>query len=71
MMSERLADIGLQETDKAIARKAAERAAIARTPRAKKKVDETLDAAAKARAAAARRNRVNSRKITVRKKRGE
>jgi hypothetical protein len=70
-MAERLADIGLKETDKAIARKAAERAAIARTPRAKKKVDETLDAAAKARAAAARRNRIESRKITVRKKRGE
>jgi len=71
MMSERLADIGLKETDKAIARKAAERAKIAGTPRAKKKVDETLDAAAQARAAAARRNRIESRKITVRKKRGE
>jgi hypothetical protein len=70
-MARRLADIGLQETDKAIARKAAERAAIARTPRAKKKVDATLDAAAQARAAAARRNRIESRKITVRKKRGE
>jgi hypothetical protein len=70
-MAERLADIGLRETDKAIARKAAERAKIARTPNAKKKVDETLDAAAKARAAAARRNRIDSRKITVRKKRGE
>jgi len=71
MMSERLADIGLQETDKAIARKAAERAKIAKTPLAKKKVDATLDAAAQARAAAARRNRIESRKITVRKKRGE
>jgi hypothetical protein len=70
-MARRLADIGLQETDKAIARKAAERAAIGKTPRAQKKVDATLDAAAKARAAAARRNRIESRKITVRKKRGE
>jgi len=71
MMSERLADIGLKETDKAIARKAAERAKIAKTSLAKKKVDATLDAAAQARAAAARRNRIESRKITVRKKRGE
>jgi hypothetical protein len=70
-MSDRLADIGLQETDKAIARKAAERAKIGRTPLAQKKVDATLSEAAKARAAAARRNRVDSRKITVRKKRGE
>ena len=71
MMSERLADIGLQETDKAIARKAVERAKIARTPLAQKKVEATLTEAAKARAAAARRNRIESRKITVRKKRGE
>jgi len=70
-MSERLVDIGLESIKKAEARKALERAAIARTPRAKKKVDATLDAAAKARAAAARRNRIESRKITVRKKRGE
>jgi hypothetical protein len=70
-MAERLADIGEQETNKAIARKAAERAKIAKTPNAQKKVDATLDAAAKARAAAARRNRIDSRKITVRKKRGE
>jgi hypothetical protein len=71
IMADRLADIGLQETDKAIARKAIERAKIARTPLAQKKVDATLSEAAKARAAAARRNRVESRKITVRKKRGE
>lgn len=71
IMSDRLADIGLQETNKTIARKAAERAAIARTPRSKKQVDATLDAAAKARAATARRNRINARKITVRKKRGK
>ena len=70
-MSERLADIGLQETDKAIARKAAERAKIGRTPLAQKKVDATLSEAAQARAAAARRNRIDTRKITVRKKRGE
>jgi hypothetical protein len=70
-MSERLVDIGLESIKKAEARKALERAAIARTPRAQKKVDATLDAAAKARAAAARRNRIDSRKITVRKKRGE
>jgi len=71
IMSERLVDIGLESIKKAEARKALERAAIARTPRAKKKVDATLDAAAQARAAAARRNRIESRKITVRKKRGE
>jgi hypothetical protein len=71
IMSERLVDIGLESIKKAEARKATERAAIARTPRAKKKVDATLDAAAQARAAAARRNRIESRKITVRKKRGE
>jgi hypothetical protein len=70
-MSERLVDIGLESIKKAEARKALERAAIARTPRAKKKVDATLAAAAKARAAAARRNRIESRKITVRKRRGE
>jgi hypothetical protein len=71
IMSERLVDIGLESIKKAEARKALERAAIARTPRAQKKVDATLDAAAKARAAAARRNRIDSRKITVRKKRGD
>jgi hypothetical protein len=71
IMSERLADIGLQETDKAIARKATERAKIGRTPLAQKKVDATLSEAAKARAIAARRNRIDTRKITVRKKRGE
>ena len=71
IMSDRLAAIGEQQADKAIALKAAQRAKIAATPRAQKKVDATLDEAAKARAIAARRNRIDSRKITVRKKRGE
>lgn len=71
MMTERLVDIGLENIKKAEAGKAAQRAKIAATPRVKKKVDATLDEAAKARAAAAKRNRVDSRKITVRKKRGE
>lgn len=71
MMTERLIDIGLENIKKSEAAKAAQRAKIAATPRAKKKVDATLDEAAKARAAAAKRNRIDSRKITVRKKRGE
>jgi len=71
IMTERLVDIGLENIKKAEASKAAQRAKIAATPRVKKKVDATLDEAAKARAAAAKRNRVDSRKITVRKKRGE
>jgi len=70
-MTERLVDIGLESVKKAEARKALERAAIGKTPRAQKKVDATLDAAAKARAAAARRNRIDSRKTGVRKRRGE
>ena len=71
IMSDRLADIGLQETNKAIARKAIESAKIAKTPLAQKKVDATLSDAAKTRAAVARRNRIDSRKITIRKKRGD
>jgi len=71
MMTERLVDIGLENIKKAEASKAIQRAKIAATPRVKKKVDATLDEAAKARAAAAKRNRIDSRKITVRKKRGE
>jgi hypothetical protein len=71
IMSDRLVAIGEQSIKKAEVSKAAQRAKIAATPRVQKKVDATLDEAAKARAAAARRNRIDSRKITVRKKRGE
>jgi hypothetical protein len=71
MMTERNLDVALQEIKKGETRRAIERAKIARTPLAQKKVDATLDAAAKARAATARRNRIDSRKITVRKKRGD
>ena len=71
IMTERLVDIGLQDIKKAEAGKAIQRAKIAATPRVQKRVDATLDAAAKARAAGAKRNRIDSRKITVRKKRGE
>jgi hypothetical protein len=70
IMSERLADIGLQETNKAIARKALERAKIAKTPKAQKKVDSTLSAAEKARLAAARRNRIDARKRALNKRKG-
>lgn len=71
IMTERLVAIGEESIKKGEATRAAQRAKIAATPRVQKKVDATLDEAAKARAAAARRNRIDSRKITVRKKRGE
>jgi len=71
IMSDRLVAIGEESIKKGEASRAVQRAKIAATPRVQKKVDATLDEAAKARAAAARRNRIDSRKITVRKKRGE
>lgn len=70
MMTERNLDVALQEIKKGETRRAIERAKIASTPRAQKKVDATLDAAARARAAAARRNRIDARKRALNKRKG-
>lgn len=70
-MAERLASIGEDSMKKGLQRKALERTKVGNTAKAKSKVDSTLDSAAASRAAAARRNRIDSRKSAIRRKRGE
>lgn len=70
-MADRLAAIGEDSIKKALQRKALERSKVGNTAKAKAKVDSTLESAAASRAAAARRNRIDSRKRAMNKKGGE